>query len=241
MIDPTAPGTAGTPTAGAPIAGGPISATARAHPSLALVKYWGKQDGGTNIPATGSLGVSLAALSTTTTVTLADTDTDSVTINGEEQPPERFTPFFSALRETLQHAATSATRATAAAPVPPAQPQFARQIRDLRFQVESRNNFPTAAGLASSASGFAALTVATAALVERVFAGADAGVDTDAARRGRRYGCGRRESRDDRTRSALPHRAGRVRLRSAERGRRFCSLGRRGGGGAQHTAGELVA
>ncbi|MDA3951545.1 MAG: diphosphomevalonate decarboxylase [Spirochaeta sp.] len=164
-----------------------FSVTARAHPSLALVKYWGKQDGGVNLPATGSMGVSLAALSTTTTVTLADSDTDSVTVHGEEQPPERFAPFFDSLRETLQRAIagpSTATerpekemrRATANGDAgAPASRATVAQIRDLRFHAVSENNFPTAAGLASSASGFAALTVATAALVERVFADAGAG------------------------------------------------------------------
>lgn len=119
------------------------AASVRAHPSLALVKYWGKQQHGTNIPATGSIGVSLAALVTETTVTPAECDT--LSIDGVEQPSERYQPFFAALRDRL---ATVTNRP---------------EIRDARFHVESTNSYPTAAGLASSAGGFAALTVASCA------------------------------------------------------------------------------
>ncbi|MFW6228569.1 MAG: diphosphomevalonate/mevalonate 3,5-bisphosphate decarboxylase family protein [Alkalispirochaeta sp.] len=117
-----------------------VTATAIAHPSLALVKYWGKQREGINIPATGSIGVSLAALTTTTTVTVADVD--SLEIDGQIQPTDRYRPFFDHLRREIR--------------------------RDLRFHVTSRNDFPTAAGLASSASGYAALTVAAFAAAEAV-------------------------------------------------------------------------
>jgi len=120
------------------------SATAIAHPSLALVKYWGKQPEGINIPATGSIGISLEALTTTTTVTLSDTD--SLEINGRTQPVERYLPFFDHLRREIGG--------------------------DYRFQATSHNNFPTAAGLASSASGFAALTTAAFAAAASFRAGA---------------------------------------------------------------------
>ena len=108
---------------------------ARAHPSLALVKYWGKRPGGTNIPATSSLAVTLDALSTDTVCRPADED--SLEIDGRPQPPGRIAPFFDRVRETVRC--------------------------DTRFAVSSRNSFPTAAGLASSASGFAALALATVA------------------------------------------------------------------------------
>ena len=119
----------------------PDFVVAEAHPSLALVKYWGKQGGGVNIPATSSLAVTLGDLTTTTRCTAAGRD--RVVINGVEQPAQRFEQFFSHLRQCLRD-------------------------RDLAppdgFNVESTNTFPTAAGLASSASGFAALTVAAAGL-----------------------------------------------------------------------------
>ena len=45
-----------------------VQATAVAHPNIALVKYWGKSDVEQNIPAVGSLSITLDGLTTTTTV-----------------------------------------------------------------------------------------------------------------------------------------------------------------------------
>jgi len=104
----------------------------RAHPSLALIKYWGKSDSRRNLPATPSLAVTLAGVHTETRVRPATVD--CVVLDGAEQPRERYAPFFEALRRRLR--------------------------TDLRFHAESRNSFPTAAGLASSSSGFAALAAA---------------------------------------------------------------------------------
>src|SRR5215216_892268 len=42
--------------------------TARACANIALVKYWGKRDSALNLPATGSLSLTLAALATQTSV-----------------------------------------------------------------------------------------------------------------------------------------------------------------------------
>lgn len=104
-----------------------------ASPSLALIKYWGKQDPVRNIPATPSLAVALAELRTTTRAVLRSppAEEDLVRIDGVEQPEGRFEPFFAELRRALD--------------------------TDVRFQADSSNNFPTSAGLASSSSGFAAL------------------------------------------------------------------------------------
>lgn len=127
------------------------SAVAVAHPSLALVKYWGKRDGGVNIPATSSVAVTLGALTTRTTVRLGPAASpDRIVLDGREQPAERYRPFFDAVREAIGDSPS--------------------------FIAESTNDFPTAAGLASSASGFAAL--ATACL-------AAAGVPIDRARSSR--------------------------------------------------------
>jgi diphosphomevalonate decarboxylase len=104
----------------------------RAHPSLALIKYWGKSDSRRNLPATPSLAVTLAGVHTETRVWPADAD--SVVLDGVEQSAERYAPFFAALRRRLA----------------------SRQC----FRAESTNSFPTAAGLASSSSGFAALAAA---------------------------------------------------------------------------------
>jgi len=103
--------------------------TCAASPSLALLKYWGKLDGEADLPATPSLAVSLGGLWTHTAARIADGD--SVTIRGELQEPERFAAFFDRLRAALG-------------------------VSD-HFEARSVNSFPTASGLASSSSGFAAL------------------------------------------------------------------------------------
>ena len=114
-----------------------MQATARAPSNIALVKYWGKRDGALNVPATGSISVTLAGLETVTTVAFEEgLDRDRVTLDGVTDPAgaERVARFLDLVRETA-----GATL-------------FAR--------VETENNFPTGAGLASSASGFAALAAA---------------------------------------------------------------------------------
>ena len=113
------------------------SATAIAHPNIALIKYWGKRDIERNLPVTGSVSITLDELRTRTRVALVPgLTTDEFIFQGErdDRGLERLVPSL----ERLRDAAGSEV--------------FAR--------VESDNNFPTAAGLASSASGFAALITA---------------------------------------------------------------------------------
>jgi len=110
----------------------------RTSPSLALVKYWGKKNTRQNLPATPSLAVTLGGVHTETRVRIAERD--SITLNGEAVALDRFLPLFGALRRAAR--------------------------RQVYFQVESSNDFPSSAGLASSSSGFAALTVACARILE---------------------------------------------------------------------------
>ncbi|WP_376689855.1 diphosphomevalonate decarboxylase [Wenzhouxiangella sp. EGI_FJ10409] len=112
-------------------------ATARAGANIALVKYWGKRDQQLNLPAAGSISITLAGLETRTTVVPDPSlEGDRFTLDGAEQAPGRVSAVLDLLRERAGE--TAACR------------------------VESRNNFPTGAGLASSASGFAALVLAAA-------------------------------------------------------------------------------
>ncbi|WP_166968666.1 diphosphomevalonate decarboxylase [Brevibacterium atlanticum] len=115
--------------------------TARAYPNIALVKYWGKADEDLILPAAGSLSLTLDHFETTTTVTPApDAETDVLELDGalaDEGQTSRISVF-------LDH-----VRALAG--------------REDRVLVRSRNSVPTGAGLASSASGFAALATAAAA------------------------------------------------------------------------------
>jgi diphosphomevalonate decarboxylase len=116
-------------------------ATAVAHPNIALAKYWGKREDGHNLPAVPSLSVTLAGMTTTTTVTfdpaLAE---DTFALAGA---PVAGKP--------LARVSGLLDRVRAAA-----------GIRE-RAHVSSSNDFPTAAGLASSASAFAALALASSA------------------------------------------------------------------------------
>jgi diphosphomevalonate decarboxylase len=116
-----------------------VSATARAHANIALAKYWGKADVALNLPAVPSLSLTLAALSTLTRVELdPELTADQFVLDGapaKDRPLARVTSLLDNVRE------------------PGA----------LRARVTSTNDFPTAAGLASSASGFAALALAASA------------------------------------------------------------------------------
>lgn len=117
-----------------------MRAVAVAHPNVALIKYWGKRARAGNLPATGSLSLVLGGLTTTTSVRFEPGRRgDLVLLDGREDPETsaRVTACLDLLRReaSVTHGAS----------------------------VESRNDFPTGAGLASSASGFAALVTAGAA------------------------------------------------------------------------------
>ena len=118
--------------------GGARFAEAVAHPNIALAKYWGKRAGEGNVPATPSLSITLSGLSTKTRVTFDPRLTaDKITIGGRLQTGAPHTRAAFVLDEVRKDVSS---------------PQFA--------EVVSENDFPTASGLASSASGFAALTLA---------------------------------------------------------------------------------
>lgn len=130
QLEPTDPLTRATGTA-----------TAVAHPNIALIKYWGKRDERLMIPYVDSLSMTLDVFPTTTTVKLTPGErADRVTLDGAPawgETSERIVAFLDLLRKT-------AGRTEAVA-------------------VDTRNTVPIGAGLASSASGFAALALAGAA------------------------------------------------------------------------------
>lgn len=109
--------------------------TARAHTNIALVKYWGKADEELIIPQNNSLSLTLDHFYTDTTVQFDPTLTaDQFTLNGQAQETTKITKFLDIIRQMA------------------ASQLFAR--------VESTNHVPTMAGLASSASAYAALALA---------------------------------------------------------------------------------
>jgi diphosphomevalonate decarboxylase len=120
-----------------------MQATAIAHPNVALIKYWGKRAVAGNVPAVGSLSIVLGGLTTTTSVTFRpELHGHQLVLNGADD--EKALPRVSACLDELRQRAGCAL--------------FARVV--------TRNDFPTGAGLASSASGFAALLVAAAAALD---------------------------------------------------------------------------
>lgn len=109
------------------------STTAQAHPNIALIKYWGKSDTLVNLPSAPSLSITLDTLVTETTVTNTSGATDVVWLDGEQTIDLKIAGWLVDLRQRFD--------------IPP-------------LEIHSSNNFPTASGLASSASGFAALITA---------------------------------------------------------------------------------
>ncbi len=115
-----------------------MQATAIAQPNIALIKYWGKRDLGRNLPAVGSISITLSALHTTIAVDLdAGLRNDVLLISGVADV-ERLTRISACLDSVIGEQRPAA-------------------------RITSECNFPIAAGLASSASAFAAATVAAAA------------------------------------------------------------------------------
>lgn len=116
----------------------PHTAVARAHSNIALIKYWGKRDANLNLPAVGSISLTLDALSTQTSVAFRPgLAADEFLLDGEAADASRVSRLLDLVRE--------------------------RAGIDEHAMVSSANDFPTGAGLASSASGFAALAVAASA------------------------------------------------------------------------------
>jgi len=115
-------------------------ATTLSNPNIALIKYWGNRDERLRIPSNGSISINLAGLETRTSVCFDPTlQQDTLTLNGAsagKTARERVSAFLNQVR------IMSEVRSFAA--------------------VVSENNFPTGAGIASSASAFAALALAAA-------------------------------------------------------------------------------
>ncbi len=114
------------------------TAFAKAHPNIALIKYWGKSSNPVlNEPAVSSLSITLDTLCTETRLSFSSAlNQDELWLNGEFDVEKL--PRISENLDKLRRIAGIETRC----------------------RIESANNFPTGAGLASSASGFAALVAA---------------------------------------------------------------------------------
>jgi len=118
-----------------------MRSTAKAHTNIALIKYWGKRDEKLILPTNNSLSVTLDGFYTETTVHFKEElERDIFTLNGETVAGvayDRVADYLNIFRK------------------------FADK-KNLFAEVRSINKVPTAAGFASSASGFAALAAAAA-------------------------------------------------------------------------------
>lgn len=115
-----------------------LTATAVAHPNIALAKYWGKRVGPGNYPAVPSLSVTLDGMASRTTLRFDERLREDRFVLGNELVQGRPLDRITSLVDEVRAAAEITTRVS----------------------VVSANDFPTASGLASSASGFAALALA---------------------------------------------------------------------------------
>jgi diphosphomevalonate decarboxylase len=121
-------------------------ATAVAPANIAFIKYWGMRDAERTLPYNGSISMNLDACLTTTMVVFDRAlALDEVTLTLYGQAPQR------ACGRPLDRVAAHLDRLRALAGI------------NCRARVESANNFPADAGIASSAAAFAALTLAGAA------------------------------------------------------------------------------
>jgi diphosphomevalonate decarboxylase len=115
-----------------------LSATAQASPNIAFIKYWGDRGSRLHIPASGSISMNLAGLFSRVSVSFDPALTgDTLELNGSSasvQALERTSNFLDYIRRLAGIS--------------------------LHAQVISENNFPMGAGIASSASAFAALALA---------------------------------------------------------------------------------
>lgn len=109
----------------------------KTHPNIALIKYWGKRHEQLMLPTKTSLSVSLDAFTTRTELSCNDGTCDELLLNGVVSSERIYSPIIKFL-------------------------DFCRALFGLNkyFSVMTHNDFPTAAGLASSSSGFAALALA---------------------------------------------------------------------------------
>lgn len=121
-----------------------MKATALAPSNIAFIKYWGRKDEKLRLPENGSLSMNLSNLLTTTTVEFnKNYKEDVIIINDKKEKNEgsRAVKYLDRIRKLAKINYPSAS---------------------LRAKVVTKNNFPTGTGLSSSASGFAALTLACA-------------------------------------------------------------------------------
>ncbi len=114
-----------------------MKATAVAPANIAFIKYWGKVDDALRLPLNSSISMNLSGCTTTTTVEFSPSYQEDSVLGLQKEEADRVIGHLDRLRAKAQ-----TTRLA---------------------KVVTKNSFPKGAGVASSASGFAALTVAASA------------------------------------------------------------------------------
>lgn len=115
-----------------------MKATAKAPANIAFIKYWGRKDEKLRLPANDSISMNLSEVFTITTVEFSESyKKDEIKLEGKELEEKEKKRIIEHL-DKVRNLAKIKT--------------FARVV--------TKNNFPPGTGIASSASGFAALTVA---------------------------------------------------------------------------------
>lgn len=118
-----------------------MKASAIANANMALVKYWGKRDSDLILPQAGSISMTMSGMTAHTTVEFGDDfEKDVFILDGKEYKVE------SEAYDDYIGKFMSIVRVMSGV--------------NIRAKIQSENNFPTGAGLASSAAGFAALSKA---------------------------------------------------------------------------------
>lgn len=117
-----------------------IKVTAKAPANIAFIKYWGKKDEALKLPLAGSISMNLDNIYTVTTVEfnrrLTDDRIEMVGTKMKSGEKQKVSEFLDRIRNIAK-------------------------ITD-KARIKTKNNFPKGTGVASSASGFAALAVAAA-------------------------------------------------------------------------------
>ncbi|XP_065076761.1 diphosphomevalonate decarboxylase [Ochlerotatus camptorhynchus] len=129
-----------------------LSVTCIAPVNIAVIKYWGKRDEDLILPLNDSVSATLSAdhLCTKTTVSTCESFTENkIVLNGKEESFDN--------PRLLRCLAEIKKRAKASNKCKP-------ELLKWNVHVKTENNFPTAAGLASSASGYACLVYTLACL-----------------------------------------------------------------------------
>ncbi len=118
-----------------------MKASAIANANMALVKYWGKRDSELILPQAGSVSMTMSGMTAHTTVEFNDSYKEDIFILDEKEYKAGSEAYDDYIEKFLG---------------------IVRKISgtDTKVKIQSQNNFPTGAGLASSAAGFAALAKA---------------------------------------------------------------------------------